>query len=469
MSKTILITNIGLLHRSGTEVVVEQLADGLRRRGHRPIMFAPYLGPLAESMRARGFLVIDRPDGLLTRPDVIHAHHTGPAMAALAAYPGVPALFVSHDASALFDTLPQHPRVRRIFAVDERCRARLVADGADPDKVELLPNAVDLSRIPARRAPLPGRPVRAVAVTKHAAHLPALRAACAAAGIALEEYGAGIGRIVDRPEALFAEADLVFATARTALEAAAAGSGVVVCDGRGCAGFLTRAKAQAWLPYNFGAGVLAHPCDVEQVSAAIADWSAAEAAAAAALVHEQRGLEAHLDRLELIYDQMLAEVLTHDEAGEAAAVGNFIAGWVPHYDQRAPWRRLAEQVSSPPLGSPIEALETGINNVVQRLAAVEALETGINSVVQRLAAVEDDIASLKDARHALEAGIMAISQKLDKVGDGIEHLAALQSEPRLGARIEAMLGGIWRLVVPPQIRGPLYRFRKCVLARLLRS
>src|SRR5882672_3964245 len=58
VSKTILITNIGLLHRSGTEVVVEQLADGLRRRGHRPILFAPYLGPLAESMRERGFLVI---------------------------------------------------------------------------------------------------------------------------------------------------------------------------------------------------------------------------------------------------------------------------------------------------------------------------------------------------------------------------------------------------------------------------
>jgi len=461
VSKTILITNIGLLHRSGTEVVVEQLADGLRRRGHRPILFAPYLGPLAESMRERGFLVIDRPDGLLTRPDVIHAHHTGPAMAALTAYPGVPALFVSHDASALFDTLPLHPRVRRIFAVDERCRARLVADGADPDKVELLPNAVDLSRIPARRAPLPGRPVRAVAVTKHAAHLPALRAACAAAGIALEEYGAGIGRIVDRPETLFAEADLVFATARTALEAAAAGSGVVVCDGRGCAGFLTRAKAQAWLPYNFGAGVLAHPCDVEQVSAAIADWSAAEAAAAAALVHEQRGLEAHLDRLELIYDQMLAEVLMHDEAGEAAAVGNFIAGWVPHYDQRAPWRRLAEQVSSPPLGSPIDALETGIN-------------TGINKVVERLAAVEADMASLKalqsearkQADHAIEAGVMAISQKLDKVGDGIEHLAALQSEPGLGARIAARLGGIWRRVLPPQIRAPLYRLRKRLLARL---
>ena len=445
MSKTILITNIGLLHRSGTEVVVEQLADGLRRRGYRPILFAPYLGPLAESMRARGFLVIDRPDGLLTRPDLIHAHHTGPTMAALAAFPRVPALFVSHDASSPFDVLPQHPRVRKVFAVDERCRARLVAEGADPDRVELLPNAVDLSRILPRPSPLPARPVRAVAVTKHAAHLPALRAACAAAGIALEEYGAGVGREVERPEMLFAEADLVFATARTALEAAAAGSGVIVCDERGCAGFLTRARAEAWLPYNLGADVLAHACDAAQVSAAIADWSAAEAAAAAALVREQRGFEAHLDRLEQIYAEMLAEKPAPDEAGEAAAVGAFIAGWVPHFDQRAPWRQLAERVSSSPLGSPIEALG------------------------QRLDAVERDMAGLKDASHSLEAGITAVNAKLGTLAEGIGHLAALQAEPDLGARIEAVVAGMWRRVLPQRIRAPLYRFRKRVFAWLLRS
>ena len=71
---------------------------------------------------------------------------------------------------------------------------------------------------------------------------------------------------------------------------------------------------------------------------------------------------------------------------------------------------------------------------------------------------------------------MAIHAKLDhfaggigKVGDGIAQLAALQSEPDLGARTEAVLAGIWRLVLPARIRAPLYRLRKRVLARLLRS
>jgi hypothetical protein len=160
-----LITNIALSGRSGTEVVVEQLADGLRRRGHRPIMFAPQLGPLAEEMRARGHFVTDKPAGLPFRPDIIHAHHTGPAMAALAAHSDVPALFVCHDATSGFDAVPLHPRVRRIFAVDERCRARLVTEGTEAAAVQLLPNAVDLLRIPPR-ALLPAQPMRAVVFYK---------------------------------------------------------------------------------------------------------------------------------------------------------------------------------------------------------------------------------------------------------------------------------------------------------------
>ena len=233
MSLTILITNIVLADRSGTEVVVEQLADGLRRREHRPVVFSPHHGGLAEQMRARGHVVIDRRDACPWRVDVIHAHHIGPAMAALAAHPGVPALFGCHDATAPFDTLPPHPRVRRVFAVDERCRARMVSDGAEPATVVLLPNAVDLARVPLRTRSLPARPLRAVTLTKHGGHLPILREACTTAGISLDEVGSGPARMTERPELALANADLVFATARSALEAAAAGAGVVVCDARG--------------------------------------------------------------------------------------------------------------------------------------------------------------------------------------------------------------------------------------------
>jgi hypothetical protein len=427
VSKTVLITNIGLCYRSGTEVVVEQLADGLRRRGHRPILFASLLGPLAEAMRGRGHLVSDKPDGLRIRPDIIHAHHTGPAMAALAAHPGVPALFVCHDATSAFDALPKHPRVRRVFAVDERCRARLVEEGADPASVELLPNAVDLSRIP-KRCPLPERPKRAVAVTKHSLHLDALRVACAAAGIEFEAYGLGPGRMIEQPEELFAQADIVFATARTALEASAAGAGVVVCDARGCAGFLTRANAQAWLPQNLGAAVLSHPCDTAHVSAAIAAWSREEATAASMLVQKRRALEGTIDRLETIYADMLAASPQDDVAADAAAVGAFIADWVPHLGPRAPWRRLAEQVANPPLSPPANAMKNTVTTLVRQV----------------------DI----------------LAEKVDMLAGKVDTLA---SAPRsLSLRLEAVLRGLWRRVLPVRLREPLHRFRRRLLAALLR-
>jgi glycosyltransferase involved in cell wall biosynthesis len=420
VSLAVLLTNIVLAGRTGTEVVVEQLADGLRRRGHRPMVFTPQAGQLAEQLRARGHFVVSRPGALPFRPDIIHAHHTGPAMAALAAHPGVPAIFVSHDAAAPFDVPPAHPRLRRVFAVDERCRARLLEEGALPGRVALLPNAVDLSRIPPRPAPLPARPQRALAVTRQTMHLPALREACAAAGIALEEWGAGPGRVTARPEEAFASVDLVFATARTALEAAACGAGVVVCDARGCAGFLTRRRAKAWLPWNFGAAVLRDPTEPGPIAAAIAEWSPAEAAEAAALVRDERDLERMLDRLEGIYREVIAEPTVEDAAAEAAAVGAFIAGWVPSFDLKAPWRNAADAVSRP-----FEAVPAG--DLVWQMSDLRG----------RVAELSGQVAAVLEGQRA-----------------------AAEAATRGPARNAwAAMRAAWRRVVPLGIRAPIRRWR----------
>ncbi len=421
MPLAVLLTNIVLAGRTGTEVVVEQLADGLRRRGHRPMVFTPQPGPLAAQMRARGHFVVSRPGALPFPPDIIHAHHTGPAMAALAAHPGVPALFVSHDAAAPFDVPPGHPRIRRLFAVDERCRVRLVEDGAARSDVGLLPNAVDLSRIPPRPAPLPpDRPRRAVTFTRHPMHLPALREACAASGLTLEEWGATPDRVTDRPERLCAEADLVFATARSAMEAAAAGAGVVVCDARGCAGFLTRARAEAWLPWNLGAAVLREPAEPGPIAAAIAEWSAEEASAASSLIRAERGLDAALDRLEAIYADILAERRAADPAAEAAAVGAFIAGWVPSFDLKAPWRDAADAVSRPFDSVPAGDLEWQMADLRGRVAELSG----------------------------------QVGQAL-----GYQREAAEATRRGVAGHLWEAMRATWRGVVPVGIRAPLRRWR----------
>lgn len=469
LRRTILLTNIRLTERTGTEVVTEQLAAGLRRRGHDVLVFSPSIGPLGISMAAHGVQVTDRVAGL-RRPDIVHAHHTAPAMAALVAHPGVPGIFVSHDATAPFDAAPPHPRLRRILAVDERCRARLVAEGLPASSVGLLPNAVDLARIPPRPRSLPDRPARAVALTKHGAHLTAIRAACAAAGIALETYGSGPGRMTDAPEALFAEADLVFATARTALEAAAAGAGVVVCDARGCAGFLTGARAEAWLPWNLGAGILTEPPEEGPIAAAIAEWSAAEAVAATAIVRARHDFERTLDRIEALYAEVLAEPFVPDPTAEAAATAAFITGWVPGFDLQAPWRRLAEAVGVPPHAEPVERLRAevaALSGQVQHLAAVQA---------GAVAAVHADAAARAAEAAALHAALAAVGAEARALR--AETQAALARNEAWRATTEVALArseawqhrgplrrlrdgvaALWREVVPHAIRAPLWRWR----------
>lgn len=95
--RTILITNIWLDHLAGSEVVVRDLALGLLRRGHRPIVYSPTLGYIAEEISARGVSVIDDLRQLGEPPDIIHAHHSIPCGEALIRFPDVPAIYVCHS------------------------------------------------------------------------------------------------------------------------------------------------------------------------------------------------------------------------------------------------------------------------------------------------------------------------------------------------------------------------------------
>jgi len=61
---SILMTNICLTRRSGTEIATRDLAIALRRLGHRVAIYSPTLGPFALDVMARGIPVTDRIDDL---------------------------------------------------------------------------------------------------------------------------------------------------------------------------------------------------------------------------------------------------------------------------------------------------------------------------------------------------------------------------------------------------------------------
>ena len=234
VARRVLLTNMWLAGRSGTEIVTRDVALGLLRRGHRPIVYAQQTGPLAAELRAASIPVVDRIASIAERPDVIHAHHNAPLAVAVARFPDVPAIFVCHDFTAWHDAPPHFPSVLRYVAVDETVADRLrIESGIAPERVAIHRNAVDLDRFRAPERSLPEAPRRALAFVKHTAHLEALRTACAARGLALDEAGTVTGNRLDRPEEVLPKYDLVFTSALSALEAMVSGCAVIVCDARG--------------------------------------------------------------------------------------------------------------------------------------------------------------------------------------------------------------------------------------------
>ncbi len=214
----VLITNITLATRTGTEIYVRDLALGLLRRGHKPIVYSTDLGEIASELRAKTVPVVDDLAQVTATPDVIHGHHHPETLAALLRFPTVPGVLFCHDWTAWHDVPVVFPRILRHVAVDDTCFDRLVMEhGIPKEKACVILNFVDLDRF-RRRPPLPDQPKRALVFSNTASeqtHLAAVRAACTEANIALDVIGAGSGNSLARPEEALGNYDLVFAKGKS--------------------------------------------------------------------------------------------------------------------------------------------------------------------------------------------------------------------------------------------------------------
>ena len=292
---------------------MRDLAVGLLRRGHRPVIYSPRLGPFAAEVRSATIPVVDDLTRVSERPDIIHGHHGIETLTALLAFPGVPAVSVCHSWVGWADEPVPFPRIHRYLAVDETCRHRLVAEhGIAPERTAVVPNALDLQRF-RPRAPLPARPARALIFSNSSAatapHVRAIREACSRAGIAVDLAGFKAGTQLQRPEEALGSYDLVFAKARAALEAAAVGTAVVLCDVAGAGPMVTTRNVDELRRMNFGMRALRETASTEFIGHQIARYDAADAAAVSTRVRELAGDEAWLDQLIDVYAEAIAESL----------------------------------------------------------------------------------------------------------------------------------------------------------------
>jgi hypothetical protein len=122
---------------------VRDLAFGLLRRGHTPVVYSTELGEVAKEIREATIPVVDDLAAVSTPPDVIHGHHYHETMTALLRFPSVPAVYVCHDWYSRLDAPPKFPRILRYVAVDQACYDKLIYETAIPEeRVRLLLNFV---------------------------------------------------------------------------------------------------------------------------------------------------------------------------------------------------------------------------------------------------------------------------------------------------------------------------------------
>jgi hypothetical protein len=235
-----------------------------------------------------------------------------------------------------------HPQIRRWIAMDEWTRERCLSRGVPAERLTVIPTAVDFRRF-GRRPPLPSRPRRALLLTKTYEHQAAVRAVCLEQRLPLDELGPATGRFSMQIEQELPDYDLVFDTERMALEAAAVGCAVIVCDGRGFAGLLTSELLPAWRALNFGAGLLTVPTTSERLHAAIAQYDPDDASVETDRLRVQASVDESIAQHLEVYAAALADPGPTDPMAHAAATTAWIEELVPSAATRD-WHIVAREI-----------------------------------------------------------------------------------------------------------------------------
>src|SRR5262245_14229853 len=164
----VLIANVTLAGRSGTEIVVRDLALGLQAVGQTPMVYSTKLGEIASEIASAGIPVVSDLRDLPAAPDIVHGNHHVELVAALLTFRYARGIFVCHDRTAYWSAPPRMARILRYVAVDLYCLSRLTDDYEIPaERTCMIHNAVDTTRF-RQRAALPPVPARAADLSQYA-------------------------------------------------------------------------------------------------------------------------------------------------------------------------------------------------------------------------------------------------------------------------------------------------------------
>ncbi|RCJ18727.1 hypothetical protein A6770_32690 [Nostoc minutum NIES-26] len=429
----VLITNITLASRTGTETYVKDLAIKLLKQGHTPIVYCTHLGTstqpdsIVEELRVATVPVVDNLDAVGATPDIIHGHHHPGTVTALLHFPEVPGIFFCHDWLAWHDYPPLLPRIQYYVGVDYTCRDRLMLrHGISEERVRVIYNSVDLDKFSLRPS-LPKFPKRALVFSNQASehtYLRAVQEACARTGIALDVIGAGVGNICTHPEKILGNYDLVFAKARCALEAMAVGCAVILCDYRGAGAIVTTTELSQLRRFNFGIRTLQETVHPDVLVKEIARYDSDDAAEVSRRIRETAGLDATVNEIVALYREAIATHQTQliDPKIEAKAVSAYLHKWIPRYGEyellqvrfshlQTEYERQQTEYSQ--IQTELQQFQLKVNQLqVEHAQIVDQLQAENVPIVNQLQAenaqIKEQFAQLKIERQRLQTEVIAL-------------------------------------------------------------
>jgi hypothetical protein len=248
-------------HPGGTETYITTVAHELRRLGHEPVITAADLGPMAERAERRGLVVARDASELPGACDAVFAQDAIAAASLAERYPGTRLVAFAH--SDLFDhqlpvLLPGV--VSAVVVASDRVAARVEALALEAPVVRLRHPIDTETFVPG--GPLREAPRRALILSNYlqGERRRALTGAWEAAGVECVQVGAPARAELDVVPAI-ADADVVVAKGRAALEGMSCARAVYVFDEFGGDGWVTPESYAGMEADNFAGQTGSAPAD----------------------------------------------------------------------------------------------------------------------------------------------------------------------------------------------------------------
>lgn len=300
---------------TGSELNLIGLARAMATRGHEVACLALIVSPtMRENVQAMGLRLLADDGQALAQfaPDAVFCQHHSSAAVVRAHLPAIPMVLAHLGVELELEQAPLiNSGVGLHLAISEEMRDRLVAQGVPPGKIKIFRNAIDSSLH--RHEADPGAKLQAVLFSYKLRQEATSLIASVTQGFGLTlDTSSLTTHGVQAPAAVAARlgaARLVFASGRSALEAAMGGAAVVVLGPSGLDGALTAQTWRTLAQANFSGRRHALAIAEAPLRDAIAHALHSDINATRAVLRAEFSLDSRADELEALFPSITAPAL----------------------------------------------------------------------------------------------------------------------------------------------------------------